>query len=62
LELLLASESGWVWDWMLAKSFQALLPKSGLNQMNVMTTNQDPECHEQIGAAKHFGVLPKVAH
>ena len=58
----LPSESGWVWNWILVKAFRALLPKSGLDQMNLMITDQDPKCYEQIGAAKRLGVLPKVAH
>jgi hypothetical protein len=58
----LPSESGWVWRWILVKAFRALLPKSGLDQMNLMITDQDPRCYEQIGAARQLGVLPKVAH
>ena len=38
----LPSESGWVWRWILVKAFRALLPKSGLDKMNLMITDQDP--------------------
>jgi hypothetical protein len=42
--------------------FPALLPKSGLDEMNLMITDEDPKCHLQIGAAKQLGVLPNVTH
>jgi hypothetical protein len=56
------SESGWVWKWILVQGYPALLPKSALEQMNLMITDEDPQCYHQIGAAKQLGVLPKVHH
>jgi hypothetical protein len=56
------SESGWVWNWMFIRAFPALLPKSGLDEMNLMITDEDPQCYQQIGAAKQASALPKVHH
>ena len=58
----LPSESGWVWKWVIIDGFRALLPKSALDRMNIMITDEDPKCYHQIGAAKQLKVLPKVVH
>jgi hypothetical protein len=36
--------------------------RAGLDQMNLMITDEDPKCYHQIAAAKQVGVLPKVVH
>jgi len=58
----LPSESGWVWKWVIIDGFRSLLPKSALDRMNLMITDEDPKCYHQIAAARQLKVLPKVVH
>jgi hypothetical protein len=48
--------------WIFVTGFRALLPRAGLERMQLIITDEDPKCYVQIEVAKQLGVFPNVKH
>jgi hypothetical protein len=56
----LPSGANWVFKWLFLTCMPALFPAKSLAQVQIVLTDEDPQCYHNLEAAIHRGILPNA--